>query len=382
MIEANGTSVRSLVIVAGTLATLSAGAPGAQGQSGGAFASAPPIVSGVTCSSRCAGLDRVKPGSILHISGSRMESVRKVIFLGRKGSRDDRKATVIRRDATGVDVRVPRKTRTGKVRVINGDGNRSRPSPRSIKLVRPGTKGKRLEARAESRRVFVFDGSAKPALRFFVGGRGAAQVTIRLARKGDPVVLASWTQGDIPSGSIRTVEWDGRVNGLQAGDGKYEFRLSASGSGARSAQAEGRLVETFSVLSYRFPINGPHTYGTGAGSFGSGRDYGAHQGQDVFAQCGTQLLAARGGVVVKRGIQDRAGNYLVIHTDGGDHVYMHMRDVPLVGDGAVVTTGQPIGEVGQTGRADGCHLHFEVWPDGWQVGQPVDPRPLLLSWDR
>ena len=46
-------------------------------------------------------------------------------------------------------------------------------------------------------------------------------------------------------------------------------------------------------------------------------------------------------------------------------------------------TGQPIGEVGDTGDADGCHLHFEMWSaPGWYTGgAPIDPLPSLKAWD-
>ena len=44
---------------------------------------------------------------------------------------------------------------------------------------------------------------------------------------------------------------------------------------------------------------------------------------------------------------------------------MHLRDAALVTEDDAVATGQPIGFVGDTGDAIGCHLHFEMWPDGW-----------------
>jgi murein DD-endopeptidase MepM/ murein hydrolase activator NlpD len=49
-----------------------------------------------------------------------------------------------------------------------------------------------------------------------------------------------------------------------------------------------------------------------------------------------------------------------------------------------VRTGQPIGFVGDTGDADGCHLHFEMWSGpGWYTGgSPFDPLPSLQAWDR
>jgi murein DD-endopeptidase MepM/ murein hydrolase activator NlpD len=123
--------------------------------------------------------------------------------------------------------------------------------------------------------------------------------------------------------------------------------------------------------------------GTGVAAFGGGR---GHQGQDVFARCGTPLVAATGGVVKFKRYQSRAGNYLVI--DGNrttyDYAYMHLRDPALVNQGDHVYTGQPIGFVGDTGDADGCHLHFEVWtgPGWYSGGHPVDPLPLLAAWDK
>ena len=104
----------------------------------------------------------------------------------------------------------------------------------------------------------------------------------------------------------------------------------------------------------------------------------------MFADCGTPLVAAHGGTVKFAGTQRLAGNYVVIAgDDGNDHVYMHLRDPALVAKGAAVSTGQQIGFVGDTGRAHGCHLHFEVWsaPGWYSGGSPVDPLPSLQAWD-
>jgi murein DD-endopeptidase MepM/ murein hydrolase activator NlpD len=141
---------------------------------------------------------------------------------------------------------------------------------------------------------------------------------------------------------------------------------------------------SFLLLRNRFPIAGPHAYGEGAARFGAGRGRHRHQGQDVFADCGTPLVAAQCGTVKFAGSHRLAGNYVVIAgDDGNDHVYMHLRDPALVAKGGVVGTGQQIGFVGDTGDAHGCHLHFELWPaPGWYTGgRPVDPLASLLAWD-
>lgn len=135
-----------------------------------------------------------------------------------------------------------------------------------------------------------------------------------------------------------------------------------------------------------FPIRGKWTMGTGAAAYGANRGGEVHEGQDVFAKCGTPLVAAEGGTVMARKYHERAGNYVVIRVAGADRseAYMHMRKPALVKLNQKVKAGTQIGEVGDTGRADGCHLHFELWEGYWQGvggdGKVIDPRPTLREW--
>ena len=133
-----------------------------------------------------------------------------------------------------------------------------------------------------------------------------------------------------------------------------------------------------------FPIDGPHDLGRNeANRFGGGR---GHKGQDMFADCGTPVIAARGGKVQFSGYDGAAGNYLVIRAErsGEDYVYMHLLNTPRLHEGDRVETAQRIGSVGRTGDADGCHLHFELWtsPGWYRGGHPYDPLPRLSRWDR
>ena len=86
-----------------------------------------------------------------------------------------------------------------------------------------------------------------------------------------------------------------------------------------------------------------------------------------------------------RKFQGNAGNYLVIDDAGEDTdtMYAHLRDPALVRKGDRVHTGDAIGYVGDTGDAQGCHLHFEEWSaPGWYTGgSPFDPLPDLKAWD-
>jgi murein DD-endopeptidase MepM/ murein hydrolase activator NlpD len=137
--------------------------------------------------------------------------------------------------------------------------------------------------------------------------------------------------------------------------------------------------------SFRFPVRGPHNYGSAGARFGAARSGHSHQGQDVMAACGTKLVAIHSGLVKSAGYQASAGNYVVIDATGikQDHVYMHLKGPPRVASGQQVTTGQKLGKVGATGNAQGCHLHFEIWTGkGWYSGgAPIDPLPSLQYWD-
>ena len=68
---------------------------------------------------------------------------------------------------------------------------------------------------------------------------------------------------------------------------------------------------------------------------------------------------------------------------GCDQPYMHLLEPALVETGQRVFTRQKIGKVGETGRASGCHLHFEMWssPGWYEGGKAFDPLPSLEGWD-
>jgi murein DD-endopeptidase MepM/ murein hydrolase activator NlpD len=135
-----------------------------------------------------------------------------------------------------------------------------------------------------------------------------------------------------------------------------------------------------------FPVQGPYTFGGADARFGAPREGHSHQGQDITAAKGTPVVAPRAGFIYWRAFQaEGAGFYLVLRGDDDrDYVFMHLQSGSLVvqkGDG--VSAGQQLGAVGETGRADGPHLHFEIWPDGWyssKRSQPIDPLPDLLAW--
>lgn len=94
-----------------------------------------------------------------------------------------------------------------------------------------------------------------------------------------------------------------------------------------------------------------------------------HGGVDIPAPQGRDVPAARAGRVVFAGAQGGYGRTVVVEHDNGVRTrYAHLASTQ-VAEGDRVRAGQVVGQVGQTGRATGPHLHFEVI----QAGQRVDP---------
>lgn len=372
-------------------------AHGATPPTGGAQAGPAPRLRAIQCRTACAGVSTARPGSRVRVIGRGLLNVGSVVFEGGPGAADDVAVDPLRIRRRYVDARVPRTAVTGPVELVSADGAESAPSPAPLTIdatapVAPSSSGG-LKVDVEVQGSRVFYGAARQAqVSFLVRGPQAANVTVELVRLADGVAITHWDPGMVQPDTPQTVTWDGTAGGRLQRNGRYAFQVTArapSGATASSSQAPvGTAPATPTPGSFLFqrnifPIRGAHTFGTGTAAFGGGRH---HQGQDVFAACGTPLVATRAGVIKYRQYQSRAGNYIVIDPDhsGNDYAYMHMREPALVKQGQHVYTGQLVGHVGDTGHADGCHLHFELWtPPGWYSGgHPVDPLPSLLAWDR
>jgi murein DD-endopeptidase MepM/ murein hydrolase activator NlpD len=101
-----------------------------------------------------------------------------------------------------------------------------------------------------------------------------------------------------------------------------------------------------------------------------------HTGVDVRAAEGSTILAAAAGVVKRAGARGGYGNAVEIdHGNGVTTLYAHAQALS-VQPGDTIDEGQALGFVGQTGKATGPHLHFEVRVEG----KPVDPRRALNAY--
>ncbi len=107
-----------------------------------------------------------------------------------------------------------------------------------------------------------------------------------------------------------------------------------------------------------------------------------HRGIDVANSSGTPILAAGHGVVQRTGVLGTYGNIIMIkHSVNGKiytTLYAHLSSIN-VSSGQVVSKGQVIGKMGNTGRSSGPHLHFEFHIGGWTAygNSVVNPRSYV-----
>ena len=145
--------------------------------------------------------------------------------------------------------------------------------------------------------------------------------------------------------------------------------------------------------TYVFPVQPPE-----AASYG--RDHHTYPATDMFAACGTQVVAVTDGRVGEVGAIDewvpevddpatRGGMFVSLVGDDGVRYYAsHLASLaPGVVGGARLRAGEPIGLVGWSGnaRSTPCHVHFGLSPPSgpgdWELRRgTIWPWPYLDAW--
>lgn len=132
--------------------------------------------------------------------------------------------------------------------------------------------------------------------------------------------------------------------------------------------------ETWFAHKFIWPAKGIIT-----GIFGSQRVYNGeaknpHYGVDVAAPVGATIVAPADGIVrlAEPDMYFEGGLVFIDHGQGVISFLMHMSRVDVKA-GQRVHQGEPIGAVGQTGRATGPHVH---WGMVWRAAH-VDPSLLV-----
>jgi murein DD-endopeptidase MepM/ murein hydrolase activator NlpD len=359
-------------------------------------------VARVSCVKQCASRGRVRQGGTIRLIGSNLSGVSTVIFLGGAGKADDMPVSVSPTSDRRLNVKVPMNATSGRLSVETGDAVTTSAKTKVLSILPPpppppttgqltpvpgprDPNGPQLET-ATSTNVAFAGSSRGITFSYRVTASSPVSVEVDLLRASDGGVVQTWQVPNVQPDAVQSITWRGVSSGQLQPDGRYAWRLTATGATgakARSAQVQDLTRDSFDLHDHFFPVRGRHTFGDG---FGAGRAGHSHQGQDILARCGLRITAAEAGTVTTRKRQSAAGNYVIIHGDetGNDYGYMHLRSPSPFAPGDHVTTGETIGNVGDTGDATACHLHFEMWsPPGWyQGGHPFDPLPELEQWDQ
>lgn len=170
-----------------------------------------------------------------------------------------------------------------------------------------------------------------------------------------------------------------------SGDDKNGYGMSAEKLMSAISQLESQLTNQrnrmegmLTVLQGRIldkeviPDSMPIKKGYISSKFGFRRDPFSgrkrmHKGIDFAGKIGEEIKAVAGGVVSFAGRNGGYGKSIEIdHGEGLVTRYAHLNKINVKRD-QIVNKGELIGELGNTGRSTGPHLHLEVLKNGRQV---------------
>ncbi len=184
------------------------------------------------------------------------------------------------------------------------------------------------------------------------------------------------------------------------------------------APAEGPAVAkpTTPPATTPAPVKPPHYVFPVVGNYSYERTHHDYPATDIIAPCGSTVRATTDGVIlevnrVDKWIAktdlgpDRGGLSVSLLGDDGVRYYgSHFRAIGAdINAGVRVKAGQTLGQVGETGDAGVCHLHYgispicartgdwwirrgEIWPwsflDSWRKGGQLSPVSAIAAYSR
>ncbi len=160
---------------------------------------------------------------------------------------------------------------------------------------------------------------------------------------------------------------------------RQEAAAAARKKSSNKASSGGSSVSAPSVSSgtWTRPAAGRFSSTFGGRNIGAGAEF--HYGSDIANSIGTPIVAAADGIVSYAAPMGTYGNVIMItHSIDGQiftTVYAHLNGYN-VGSGQSVSKGQVIGQMGNTGRSTGPHLHFEVHNGPWNGARSNAVNPI------
>lgn len=128
----------------------------------------------------------------------------------------------------------------------------------------------------------------------------------------------------------------------------------------RKRNAKKQFTNTLPNVDFIWPVTGRISSIFGLRRFFNEQERRPHSGLDIAAAEGTPIKATASGTVIDSGDFFFSGNLIYLdHGQGLVSMYAHLSKIS-VKPGDYVKQGDIIGEVGQTGRVTGAHLHFAV----------------------
>ncbi|PIE50117.1 MAG: peptidase M23 [Flavobacteriales bacterium] len=144
------------------------------------------------------------------------------------------------------------------------------------------------------------------------------------------------------------------------------------------AQFYSEYLEKVAEKIKKVPMGKPHI-GKITSKFGyrhnpfTGRSSEKHSGIDFKGAYGSRINATADGEVFFAGVRGGYGNCVIIqHKNNIKTLYAHMRKI-TVKQGQKVSLGDKVGELGNTGRSTGPHLHYEIMMND----EKINPEPFF-----